>query len=160
MTSFDAMNLFAEQLKRNVANGKNYKTKVVVTPSSISEKGVVLKVSLLKTVPDQTYQAKSKQRTVRLRVQVAGRAESQTGLQQAVELIENLDKYLMSENLRLEEDKTVESSNGMQSFVKIPNTRIIQTLSSEDSFIDSPDSTSVQDVEDNRIIDITIPMEE
>lgn len=160
MTSFDAMNLFAEQLKRNVANGKNYKTKVVVTPSSISEKGVVLKVSLLKTVPDQTYQAKSKQRTVRLRVQVAGRAESQTGLKQAVELIENLDKYLMLENLRLEEDKTVESSNGMQSFVKIPNTRITQTLSPEDSFIDSPDSTSVQDVEDNRIIDITIPMEE
>lgn len=160
MTSFDAMNLFAEQLKRNVANGKNYKTKVVVTPSSISEKGVILKVSLLKTVPDKTYQAKSNKRTVRLRVQVAGRAESQTGLQQAVELIENLDKYLMLENLRLEEDKTVESSNGMQSFAKIPNTRIAQTLSPEDSFIDSPDSTAVQDVEDNRIIDITIPMEE
>jgi hypothetical protein len=158
MTSFDAMNLLAEQLKRNVANGKNYKTKVVVTPSSISEKGVILKVSLLKTTPDKTFQAKSKQRTVRLRVQVAGRAESQTGLQQAVELIENLDKYLESENLRLEEP--IEAANGMQSFVKIPNTRIIQTLSPDDSFIDSPDSTSVQDVEDNRIIDITIPMEE
>lgn len=158
MTSFDAMNLFAEQLKRNVANGKNYKTKVVVTPSSISEKGVVLKVSLLKTVPDQTYQAKSKQRTVRLRVQVAGRAESQTGLQQAVELIENLDKYLESENLRLEEP--IEAANGMQSFAKIPNTRITQNLSLEDSFIDSPDSTAVQDVEDNRAIEITIPMEE
>ena len=87
MTSFDAMNLFADQLKRNVINGKKYKTKVVVTPSSVSEKGVILKVSLLKTVPDKTYQAKTKQRTVRLRVQVAGRAESQTGLQQAVELI-------------------------------------------------------------------------
>lgn len=158
MTSFDAMNLFAEQLKRNVANGKNYKTKVVVTPSSISEKGVVLKVSLLKTVPDQTYQARSKQRTVRLRVQVSGRAESQTGLQQAVELIENLDKYLESENLRLEEP--IEAANGMQSFVKIPNTRITQTLSPDDSFIDSPDSTSVQDVEDNRAVEITIPMEE
>ena len=58
MTSFDAMNLFAEQLKRNVINGKKYKTKVVVTPSSVSEKGVILKVSLLKTVPDKTYQAK------------------------------------------------------------------------------------------------------
>lgn len=158
MTSFDAMNLFAEQLKRNVINGKKYKTKVVVTPSSVSEKGVILKVSLLKTVPDKTYQAKSKQRTVRLRVQVVGRAESQTGLQQAVELIENLDKYLESENLRLEEP--IEASNGMQGFSKIPNTRITQTLSPEDSFIDSPDSTSVQDVEDNRIIDITIPMEE
>ena len=160
MTSFDAMQLFADQLKRNVINGKKYKTKVVVTPSSVSEKGVILKVSLLKTVPDKTYHAKTKQRTVRLRVQVAGRAESQTGLQQAVELIENLDKYLMSENLRLEENNTVESSNGMQSFAKIPNTRITQTLSPEDSFIDSPDSTAVQDVEDNRIIDITIPMEE
>lgn len=158
MTSFDAMNLFAEQLKRNVVNGKKYKTKVVVTPSSVSEKGVILKVSLLKTVPDKTYQAKTKQRTVRLRIQVTGRAESQTGLQQAVELIENLDKYLDSENLRLEEP--IEASNGMQSFAKIPNTRITQTLSPEDSFIDSPDSTSVQDVEDNRIIDITIPMEE
>lgn len=158
MTSFKAMNLFAEQLKRNVANGKNYKTKVVVTPSSVSEKGVILKVSLLKTVPDKTYQAKSKQRTVRLRVQVAGRAESQTGLQQAVELIENLDKYLESENLRLEEP--IEAVNGMQSFVKIPNTRITQILSPEDSFIDSPDSTSVQDVEDNRTIEITIPMME
>lgn len=157
MTSFDAMNLFANQLKRNVINGKKYKTKVVVTPSSVSEKGVILKVSLLKTVPDKTYQAKTKQRTVRLRVQVSGRAESQTGLQQAVELIENLDKYLDSENLRLEEP--IEAANG-QSFAKIPNTRITQTLSPEDSFIDSPDSTSVQDVEDNRTIEITIPMEE
>lgn len=157
MTSFDAMHLFADQLKRNVINGKKYKTKVVVTPSSVSEKGVILKVSLLKTVPDKTYQAKSKQRTVRLRVQVAGRAESQTGLQQAVELIENLDKYLDSENLRLEEP--IEAANG-QSFAKIPNTRITQTLSPEDSFIDSPDSTAVQDVEDNRTIEITIPMEE
>lgn len=157
MTSFKAMQLFADQLKRNVINGKKYKTKVVVTPSSVSEKGVILKVSLLKTTPDKTYQAKTKQRTVRLRVQVAGRAESQTGLQQAVELIENLDKYLDSENLRLEEP--IEAANG-QSFAKIPNTRIIQTLSPEDSFIDSPDSTSVQDVEDNRTVEITIPMEE
>jgi hypothetical protein len=52
------MQLFADQLKRNVINGKKYKTKVVVTPSSVSEKGVILKVSLLKTVPDKTYQAK------------------------------------------------------------------------------------------------------
>ena len=158
MTSFKAMQLFADQLKRNVINGKKYKTKVVVTPSSVSEKGVILKVSLLKTVPDKTYQAKTKQRTVRLRVQVSGRVESQTGLQQAVELIENLDNYLVSENLRLEEP--IEAANGMQSFAKIPNTRITQTLSLEDSFIDSPDSTSVQDVEDNRTIEITIPMEE
>lgn len=158
MTSFDAMNLFAVQLKRNVIDGKTYKTKVVVTPSSVSEKGVVLKVSLLKTIPNKTYQAKTNERTVRLRVQVAGRVESQKGLQQAVELIENLDKYLLSENLRLEEP--IEAVNGMQGFVKIPNTRIKQTLSPEDSFIDSPDSTTVQDVEDNRTIDITIPMEE
>lgn len=158
MTSYDAMNLFAAQLQRNVIDGKKYKTKVVITPSSIAEKGVVLKVSLLKTTPDATYQAKTKQRTVRLRVQVSGRAESQTGLQQAVELIENLDKYLLQDCLRLE-GELVEGENGMNSFQKIPNTRIVQTLSPEDSFIDSPDSTAVQDVEDNRIITITIPME-
>lgn len=158
MTSYDAMNLFAAQLQRNVIDGKKYKTKVVITPSSIAEKGVVLKVSLLKTTPDAAYQAKTKQRTVRLRVQVSGRAESQTGLQQAVELIENLDKYLLQDCLRLE-GELVEGENGMNSFQKIPNTRIVQTLSPEDSFIDSPDSTAVQDVEDNRIITITIPME-
>lgn len=158
MTSYDAMNLFAAQLQRNVIDGKKYKTKVVITPSSIAEKGAVLKVSLLKTTPDAAYQAKTKQRTVRLRVQVSGRAESQTGLQQAVELIENLDKYLLQDCLRLE-GELVEGENGMNSFQKIPNTRIVQTLSPEDSFIDSPDSTAVQDVEDNRIITITIPME-
>lgn len=158
MTSYDAMNLFAAQLQRNVIDGKKYKTKVVITPSSIAEKGVILKVSLLKTTPDATYQAKTKQRTVRLRVQVSGRAESQTGLQQAVELIENLDKYLLQDCLRLE-GELIEGENGMNSFQKIPNTRIVQTLSPEDSFIDSPDSTAVQDVEDNRIITITIPME-
>lgn len=158
MTSYDAMNLFAAQLQRNVIDGKKYKTKVVITPSTIAEKGVILKVSFLKTTPDATYQAKTKQRTVRLRVQVSGRAESQTGLQQAVELIENLDKYLLQDCLRLE-GELIEGENGMNCFQKIPNTRIVQTLSPEDSFIDSPDSTAVQDVEDNRIITITIPME-
>lgn len=154
MTSYEVMDLFAAQLRRNVADGETYRTKVVVTPSSISEKGVVIKVSLLKTTPGRTYQAKSRQRTVRLRVQVSGRAESQTGLRQAVELIESLDRFLLSGNLRLEEP--VEAEDGTRGFARIPGTRIAQTLSPEDSFFDSPDSTSVQDVEDNRFVTITI----
>ena len=151
------MRLFANQLRRNVRNGLTYKTKVVLTPSSVDEKGVILKVTLLKTVPNKEFQAKQKSRSVRLRLQVSGTIESQKGLEQAVELIENLDKYLMSENLRLEE--VVEGANGMESVQKVPNTRILTELNSEDSFVDSPDSTSVQDVEDNRVVVIDFPME-
>ena len=76
-----------------------------------------------------------------------------TGLKQATEAIENLDDYLSSENLRLEE--TIESENSMQSVVKIPNTRIINM---EDSFVEVPDSTNIQDVEDVRTVTITIPV--
>ena len=38
--------------------------------------------------------------------------------------------------------------------IPVPNTRILQQVSQEDSFVSSPDSTEVQDVDDNRIITI------
>ena len=47
LNSFKALNAFAKQLERHVS-GSAFQTKVVVTPSSIKEKGVVIKVSLLK----------------------------------------------------------------------------------------------------------------
>lgn len=44
----------------------------------------------------------------------------------------------------------------MQSVRKIPNTRIRQVTSPDDSFIDSPDSVAVQDIDDVRFIYLTI----
>lgn len=157
MTSYDVMILFAAQLKRNIASSELCKTKVVVLPASIKEKGAVLKVSLAKTTPEKEYQAKQKTRRVKLRVSVAGSVESHTGLKQAVELIEKLDKYLSSESLRLEE--TAEGENPVRTVSKIPNTRIQQIVSQEDSFVSNPDSTDVQDVQDDRTVIITFPEE-
>ena len=157
MTSYDVMQLFAEQLERNVQSTQDCKVKVVITPSSIREKGVVIKVSLLKTTPDKVYQAKTESRSVRLRVSVQGTIESQEGLRQAVEMVEALDRYLQDEKLRLE--KIIEGENSMQAVRKIPNTRITCKLSEEDSFIDNPDSTDVQDIQDDRTVTITIPEE-
>ena len=78
-----------------------------------------------------------------------------TGLEQATEAIEKLDDYFIISNQRLEE--IVTSENSMEAVRKIPNTRISQTISKEDSFVDVPDSTEVQDVEDVRYITITVP---
>ena len=157
MKSYDVMTLFAQQLERSIASSDECKTKVVITPSSINEKGVVIKVSLLKTFPDKEYQAKSKARSVRLRVSVCGTVESQTGLKMATGLIEKLDDFFQQENFRLEE--IVEGENSMQSVRKIPNTRITQQISKEDSFFSNPDSTDVQDVQDDRTVIITVPEE-
>ena len=157
MTSFNVMNLFVSQLERNIASSERCKTKIIITPSSVNEKGIVIKVSLLKTAPKQVYQAKRNARSVRLRVSVSGTVESLTGLEQAVELIQKLDSYLSTENLRLEE--TVEGENSMQTVSKIPNTRIQQIISNEDSFFSNPDSTDVQDVQDDRTVIITVPEE-
>jgi predicted enzyme involved in methoxymalonyl-ACP biosynthesis len=107
----------------------------------------VIKVSLLKTFVQSEPPAARASRTLRVRVSVAGAAESMTGLKQAVEAIEAVDDYLMSANLRLE----TENGSG------VPNSRIVQLISQEDSFMDSPDSTAVQDVQDDRIVLITIP---
>jgi len=152
LNSFDALNAFAEQLKRNIG-GESFKTKVVITPSSVKEPGVVIKVSLLKTYILKEPPAAKSSRTLRVRVSVAGTAESMTGLKQAVEAIEALDHYLMSSNLRLE----VPIPPGKR--WPIVNSRIIQQVSEEDSFIDSPDSIAVQDVQDDRIVIITFPYE-
>ena len=157
MKSYDVMTLFAQQLERSIASSDECKTKVVITPSSVKEKGVVIKVSLLKTFPDKEYQAKSKARSVRLRVSVCGTVESQTSLKMATGLIEKLDDFFEQENLRLEE--IVEGENSLQSVRKIPNTRITQQISKEDSFFSNPDSTDVQDVQDDRTVIITVPEE-
>ena len=146
LNSFDALNAFAKQLERNIG-GEGFHTKVIVTPSAINEKGVVIKVSLLKTFVQASPPAARSSRTLRVRVSVAGTAESMTGLKQAVEAIEAVDRYMLSPSLRLE----TEDGTG------IPNSRIIQSVSEEDSFIDSPDSIAVQDVQDDRIVIITIP---
>ena len=157
MKSYDVMTLFAQQLERSIASSNECKTKVVITPSSVNEKGVVIKVSLLKTFPDKEYQAKSKARSVRLRVSVCGTVESQTGLKMATVLIEKLDDFFEQDSLRLEE--IVEGENSMQIIRKIPNTRISQRISEEDSFLYNPDSTSVQDIQDDRMVTITFQEE-
>ena len=157
MKSYDAMTLFAQQLERSIVSSDECKTKVVITPSSVNEKGVVIKVSLLKTFRDKEYQAKSKARSVRLRVSVCGTVESQTGLKMATVLIEKLDDFFEQDSLRLEE--IVEGENSMQIIRKIPNTRIAQRISEEDSFLYNPDSTSVQDIQDDRMVTITFQEE-
>lgn len=155
MECFDAVIMVADQILRNVGNGKRFKTKVVVTPSSVSESGVIIKVSVLKSALDTRTSSTAKTRTVRVRVSVCGRVESHTGLAQALECIERLDRYFNSpEGKRLEKSR---KDGKTLVFEPVPNTRIVQTVSLEDSFIDSPDSTQVQDVQDDRILTITIP---
>lgn len=154
MTSFRALRLFQEQISR-LTGGSRFKMKVVLTPSSVNEAGAVVKVSLLKSVKDTRTKAAKGTRTLKIRLAVSGRIESLTGLEQALEAIERLDTYFESEDLRLEE--TVEGENSMQSVRKIPNTRIRQVTSPDDSFIDSPDSVAVQDIDDVRYIYLTIP---
>ena len=146
MNSFDALNAFAAQLERNVTGG-GFHTKVVVTPSAVNEKGLVIKVSVLKTCIQTEPRGIHASRTLRVRVSVEGTAESMTGLQQALSAIEAVDRFLVSPNLRLER------ADG----TGVPNSRIIQTIVQEDSFFDSPDSTSVQNVQDDRFVVITIP---
>ena len=150
LNSYSVLNAFAKQLERNIS-GEGFHTKVVVTPSSINEKGVVIKVSLLKTFIPNDVPASRSSRTLRVRVSVAGTVASMTGLKQAVEAIEALDEFFKTAPLRLE-------AAGEDGGVKlIPNSRITQHVIQEDSFIDSPDSTAVQDAQDDRIILITFP---
>ena len=154
MTSYKAMELFAAQLRR-LSDGTTFKTKVVLTPSSIKESGVIYKISLVKTWHDGSAPAAKNIRHVKLRLAVCGTIESMTGLEQATEAIEKLDDYFIISNQRLEEIVTGE--NSMEAVRKIPNTRFSQTISPEDSFVDVPDSTEVQDVEDVRYITLTVP---
>lgn len=150
LSSFEVLYAFASQLERNITD-ERFHTKVIVTPSSIDEKGLVIKVSLLKTFIPAITPASRNERTLRIRVSVAGSAESHTGMEQALAAIEALDRYLVTPGLRLE----VTGENGV--IRGVPNSRITQAISEEDSFIDSPDSVSVQDVQDDRIVVITIP---
>ena len=150
LNSFEALNAFAAQLERRVVSDK-FHTKVVVTPSAVDEKGMVIKVSLLKSFIQTAPRTVHASRMLRVRVSVAGTAESMTGLEQALCAIEALDRYFVSPGLRLE------AETGDGNIAGVPDSRIIQTISQEDSFIDDPDSTEVQDVQDDRIVTITIP---
>lgn len=154
MTSFNALRLFKEQLSR-ISDGGTFRTKVVLTPSSVKEAGLTIRLAILKSAKDISTKAAKSTRTLKIRLAVSGQLESLTGLEQALEAIEKLDAYFATENLRLEE--VVEGENSMQSIRKIPDTRIRQITSPDDSFIDSPDSIAVQDIEDVRYIYITIP---
>ena len=154
MTSFRALRLFQEQLSR-LTGGSKFKMKVVLTPSSVKEAGLTIRLAILKSAKDTSTKASKSTRTLKIRLAVSGQFESLTGLEQALEAIEKLDAYFAGEDLRLEE--MVEGANTMQSIRKIPDTRIRQVTSPDDSFIDSPDSIAVQDIEDVRYIYITIP---
>jgi len=139
MNSFDAMTCFTEQIRKAIS-GNGFNAKVITTPSPVDEKGMVVKVSMLKT-----YKAKPG-RNVRLRVSVCGAAESDQGIKDALTAIERIDDYL-------ENTRHLEDLEGC----KIANSRIIQAVTEEDSFFTSPDDLQVQEVEDNRIVTITIP---
>ena len=142
MNSYEVMNLFASQIKRHLP--AETKAKVITTPSSVKEKGVTVRISLMQPPAARNI------RTARLRLQVSGTAESATGLKQAVEMIEAVDRYLKKPRTLEREEKTEEGVK----IIPVPNTRILQQVSQEDSFVSSPDSTEVQDVDDNRIITI------
>jgi len=144
MKTMEALDFFIAQLSRGISLGDD-KTKVVLTPSSIDEKGLVIKVGLKKTYLSAQTQVRST-RMLKIRLAVAGSIESITGLSQAVSAIEAIDAYL-------EKPRNLENESGEP----IADTRILQTVSQEDSFIDSPDSTEVQDALDERLITITIP---
>ena len=151
MKSHRAFRLFCSQLERHITSG-SFATKVVPLPSSVSEKGVHIRVAVLKpTRAAKPSQMGSPPKMVRLRVSVAGSAESMTGLEQAMDAVEALDTYLMHcDTLRLEDEEGK----------AIADTRLMQKVSPEDSFLDSPDSTAVQDVQDDRTITIYFPGEE
>jgi len=145
MKTIEALKNFVAQLERNLSLGED-KTKVILTPASVSEKGLVIKVGIKKTYLSSQTQGIRTTRVLKVRLAIAGAIESETGLKQAVNAIEALDAYL-------EKPRNLEDASGKQ----VPDTRILQTISQEDSFIDSPDSTEVQDALDERTVTITIP---
>lgn len=144
MNSFDAMTLFAAQVGRAISD-QNFGVKVITTPSSVDEKGMIVKVTMLKTMIIRP----SGQRLVRLRVSVCGKVESDQGFKDALTAIERLDAFL---------GRPVNLEDSTQSHAKIPNTRILAQISEEDSFFDSPDDLQVQEVQDNRFVIITVPL--
>lgn len=151
MRAYEVTGLFASQLQRRIADADSkFKTKVVVTPSSVDERGVVIKIALLKIMTSDQTEAAKDTNMVRIMVQVSGCAESQTGLEQSCRAIEALNGYFKdAKHLRLED------AGG----TALPGTRFVQKITPDDSFIDNPDRTTVQDVQDERIITIYYPEE-
>ena len=147
MRSYQCLKLFEKQLERHISSEK-FATKIVILPSSVDEKGLTVQLAAQKVRLQSIPQGARESRFLKVRVSVKGTAESHTGLEQALDCIEALDDYLGEPGLHLEEE------NGSP----IPNTRIVQRVSEEDSFLDSPDSTDVQDVEDIRMVEITFPV--
>jgi hypothetical protein len=131
--AFDAMNLFAAQLKRDL------ELKVLVLPVSIKEKGVVVTLAMRKTHTQSDRSGAA--RVVKMRLAVEGSVESQKGLELALNAIEAIDAYL-------EKPRNLSDSSGSP----IANTRIVQSVSEEDSFLPTPDSTDVQDAIDERLV--------
>jgi hypothetical protein len=131
--ALNAMTLFVAQLARHTA------IKIVVAPTSIDERGVVAKVSMRKE-HEQSRRPTSKP-IIRLRLAIEGTAESQTGLDLALVAIEEINAYL-------KRPRNLEDASG----VPIPNTRITQSIAEDDSMLDSPDGTKVQDVLDERTV--------
>ena len=149
MNTSMALQFFVKQVERSIISD-TFDTQVITLPSSFSPKGIVIKIAVLKTyIQKQPLTPNNNFRTMRVRITVSGTAESETGLFMALDAIEKLDNFLSNKgnDIRLE--------NLLAE--KLPNTRITQSISEEDSFLDSPDSTSVQDVEDSRIVTITFP---
>jgi hypothetical protein len=148
MTSFEALRFFAARLERHIVSGKSA-IKVVPTPSPINERGLVVKVSALKSYAQSEPKGVRASRFLRLRVSVQGGVESLTGLERALDAIEALDDYLGgSRSLRLER---TDGSGAAGS-------RVIQTISREDGFFDDPDSAEARSVRDDRVVTITIPL--
>lgn len=146
MRSYQCLKLFSKQLERHIES-ERFATKIVILPSSVDEKGLTVQLAAQKVRRQSVPQGARGSRFVRVRVSVKGTAESLTGLELALDCIEALDDYLGEPGLHLEDE------NGKP----IANTRIVQRVSEEDSFLDSPDSTEVQDVEDVRMVEITVP---
>lgn len=131
--SMKVLYLFKAQLERAI------NTKVVIAPTPIEEKGLIIKLSLFKAVKSSNL--KNSGDVIKLRLAVEGFAESHTGLDQALSVIEKIEHIFKTPiHLELKKDEL------------IPNTRITQIRSEDDSLLDNPDSTAVQEVLDERII--------
>jgi hypothetical protein len=147
MTAYEVLRLFASQLERRILSGK-FRTKVVLLPSAIHEKGLVITIAPRKVLrQSQPRQGSCEARYLNLRVAVQGAAESLTGLEQALDAIQALDDYLRARQPSLH----LENAEGFP----IANTSITQTVSEQDSFMDSPDAQTVVEVSDERFVQIT-----
>ena len=139
MTAFEVLKLLEAQIRRHCSA-----IKTVTSPSSVHEKGVTARLAIKKVIPANNREYANK--TVEFRLAVSGTVESQKGLELATSAIETLDAYFGTRNLHLED------SEGKP----IANSRITQRLSEEDSLLDNPYETGVQEVFDERILSVQI----